>query len=116
MKRHDLNALAAFAVVAEHGSFIRAAAQLGMSQSALSYAMKALEERLGVRLLSRTTRSYRRRKRASVGRPPSAIGNRARRVRTLRRWRCRGPHALNARVVERIVPGEEESDRRPARD
>ena len=42
MKRHDLNALAAFAVVAEHGSFIRAAAQLGMSQSALSHAMKAL--------------------------------------------------------------------------
>src|SRR5579864_7497126 len=57
MKRHDLNDLAAFAVVAEHGSFTRAAAQLGMSQSALSHAMKALEERLGVRLLSRTTRS-----------------------------------------------------------
>ncbi len=57
MKRHDLNDLAAFAVVAEHGSFTRAAAQLGMSQSALSHAMKALEARLGVRLLSRTTRS-----------------------------------------------------------
>src|SRR5579862_51984 len=57
MKRHDLNDLAAFAIVAEHGSFTRAAAQLGMSQSALSHAMKALEERLGVRLLSRTTRS-----------------------------------------------------------
>jgi DNA-binding transcriptional LysR family regulator len=57
MKRHDLDDLAAFAVVAEHGSFTRGAAQLGMSQSALSHAMKALETRLGVRLLSRTTRS-----------------------------------------------------------
>jgi DNA-binding transcriptional LysR family regulator len=43
--------------VAEEGSFTRAAVKLGMSQSALSHAMKALEQRLGVRLLSRTTRS-----------------------------------------------------------
>src|SRR5579864_7380621 len=57
MKRDDLNDLAAFAAVAEQGSFTRAAAQLGMSQSALSHAMKSLEERLNVRLLSRTTRS-----------------------------------------------------------
>src|SRR6266581_3134500 len=57
MKRDDLYDLAAFAVVAEQGSFTRAAAELGMSQSALSHAMKALEARLGVRLLSRTTRS-----------------------------------------------------------
>ena len=57
MKRDDLYDLAAFATVAEHGSFTRAAAELGMSQSALSHALKALEERLGVRLLSRTTRS-----------------------------------------------------------
>src|ERR1700745_427737 len=57
MKRDDLYDLAAFAVVAEQGSFTRAAAQLGMSQSALSHAMRALEARLGVRLLSRTTRS-----------------------------------------------------------
>jgi DNA-binding transcriptional LysR family regulator len=57
MKRDDLYDLAAFAVVAEQGSFTRAAAELRMSQSALSHAMKALEERLGVRLLSRTTRS-----------------------------------------------------------
>lgn len=57
MKRDDLYDLAAFAVVAEHRSFTRAAAELGMSQSALSHAIKALEERLGVRLLSRTTRS-----------------------------------------------------------
>lgn len=57
MKRDDLYDLAAFAVVAEQGSFTRAAAELGMSQSALSHAIKSLEERLGVRLLSRTTRS-----------------------------------------------------------
>jgi DNA-binding transcriptional LysR family regulator len=57
MKRDDLYDLAAFVVVAEQGSFTRAAAELGMSQSALSHGMKALEERLGVRLLSRTTRS-----------------------------------------------------------
>lgn len=57
MRRDELNDLAAFAVVAEEGSFTRAAAQLGMSQSALSHAMKGLEERLNARLLSRTTRS-----------------------------------------------------------
>ena len=57
MKRDDLYDLAAFAVVAEQRSFTRAAADLGISQSALSHATKALEERLGVRLLSRTTRS-----------------------------------------------------------
>jgi DNA-binding transcriptional LysR family regulator len=57
MKRDDLYDLAAFACVAEHNSFTRAAAELGMSQSALSHAVKGLEERLGVRLLARTTRS-----------------------------------------------------------
>lgn len=57
MKRDDLYDLAAFVVVAEQRSFTRAAVELGMSQSALSHAIKALEERLGVRLLSRTTRS-----------------------------------------------------------
>jgi DNA-binding transcriptional LysR family regulator len=57
MRRDDLSELAAFAVVAEEGSFTRAAARLGMSQSALSHAMKGLETRLKVRLLSRTTRS-----------------------------------------------------------
>jgi len=57
MRRDDLNDLAAFAIVAEEGSFTRAAAKLGMSQPALSQAMKGLEARLKVRLLSRTTRS-----------------------------------------------------------
>ena len=49
--------LAIFSVVAQERSFTRAAARLGMSQPALSLAMRQLEERLGVRLLARTTRS-----------------------------------------------------------
>lgn len=49
--------LAAFVMVARERSFTRAAAQLGVSPSALSHAMRALEEKLGVRLLTRTTRS-----------------------------------------------------------
>ncbi|MDH4556187.1 LysR family transcriptional regulator [Pseudomonas sp. BN417] len=49
--------LAIFATVAQERSFTRAAAKLGMSQPALSRAMRQLEERLGVRLLARTTRS-----------------------------------------------------------
>jgi DNA-binding transcriptional LysR family regulator len=57
MRRGDLDDLAAFAIVAKARSFTRAAAQLGLSPSALSHAMKALETRLGVRLLARTTRS-----------------------------------------------------------
>ncbi|GGC07057.1 LysR family transcriptional regulator [Oxalicibacterium flavum] len=57
MKRDELNDLAAFAAVADEGSFTRAAARLGMSQSALSHAIKALERRIGLPLLTRTTRS-----------------------------------------------------------
>ncbi|WP_320197345.1 LysR family transcriptional regulator [Agrobacterium sp. rho-13.3] len=57
MERNQLNDLLAFAAVARERSFTRAAAILGMSPSALSHAMRGLEERLGVRLLSRTTRS-----------------------------------------------------------
>jgi len=57
MPRPYLNDLAAFLAVARERSFTRAAAQLGVSQSALSHALRGLEERLGVRLLSRTTRS-----------------------------------------------------------
>ena len=55
--RNDLADLAAFATLAEERSFTRAAARLGVSQSALSHAMRKLEEKLGVRLLTRTTRS-----------------------------------------------------------
>lgn len=57
MRRGDLDDLAAFATVARVRSFTRAAAELGLSPSALSHAMKTLETRLGVRLLARTTRS-----------------------------------------------------------
>jgi DNA-binding transcriptional LysR family regulator len=57
MQRDELGDLMALLVVAEERSFTRAAAKLGTSQSALSYTVRRLEERLGVRLLSRTTRS-----------------------------------------------------------
>jgi len=55
--KNDLGELAAFAVVAEERSFTRAAAKLGISQSALSHSMRGLEKRLGLQLLARTTRS-----------------------------------------------------------
>lgn len=55
--RDELNDLAAFAIVAEERSFTRAAARLGVTQSALSHRMSGLEKRLGVQLLARTTRS-----------------------------------------------------------
>jgi DNA-binding transcriptional LysR family regulator len=57
MPENDLSALSAFVVVAEERSFTRAAKRLGVSPSAMSHAMRGLEERVGVRLLSRTTRS-----------------------------------------------------------
>ena len=57
MRRGDLDDLSAFATVARLRSFTRAAAELGLSPSALSHAMRGLEDRLGVRLLARTTRS-----------------------------------------------------------
>ena len=52
----NLNDLQAFMVVAKERSFTKAALRLGVSPSALSHAMRGLEERLGLRLLSRTTR------------------------------------------------------------
>jgi DNA-binding transcriptional LysR family regulator len=57
MVRDELSVLSAFLAVAEERSFTKAAKRLGVSPSALSHAMRGLEERLGVRLLSRTTRS-----------------------------------------------------------
>ncbi|MFS2053841.1 LysR family transcriptional regulator [Variovorax sp. Varisp41] len=57
MTTENLNDLQAFVVVARERSFTRAAAQIGVSRSALSHSMLALEARLGVRLLTRTTRS-----------------------------------------------------------
>ena len=57
MQREELVDLNAFAVVAEEKSFTRAAARLGTSQSSLSHTVRRLEARLGVRLLTRTTRN-----------------------------------------------------------
>lgn len=57
MKAGDFAELRAFAAVVRHGSFTRAAAHLGVTPSALSQTVRALEDRLGQRLLNRTTRS-----------------------------------------------------------
>lgn len=57
MLKDNINDLISFMVVARERSFTRAAAQLGVSQSALSHAMRNLESRLDVRLLTRTTRN-----------------------------------------------------------
>jgi len=57
MARRNFNDLLAFVTVAREGSFTRAAGVLGVTQSALSQAVKTLEENLGIRLLTRTTRS-----------------------------------------------------------
>src|SRR6202049_4373074 len=57
MNRADLADLSAFVAVADHLSFRAAASQLGVTPSALSHSMRQLEERVGVRLLNRTTRS-----------------------------------------------------------
>src|SRR5438445_4881934 len=57
MERSDLSTLAVFLAVAEQKSFTRAAKRLGVSPSAMSHAIRGLEEGIGVRLLSRTTRS-----------------------------------------------------------
>lgn len=57
MLRENFNELQLFLVVARERSFTKAAGKLGVTQSALSHAMKALEERLNIRLLTRTTRS-----------------------------------------------------------
>ncbi|MER8413482.1 LysR family transcriptional regulator [Mesorhizobium sp. M7A.F.Ca.US.010.02.1.1] len=57
MRRDSLDDFLTFIAVARERSFTKAAAKLGVSQSALSYSIRTLEERLGVRLLTRTTRS-----------------------------------------------------------
>lgn len=57
MEKTDFNQLTWFRIVAEERSFTRAAARIGVAQSTLSYAIKQLETRIGIRLLTRTTRS-----------------------------------------------------------
>src|SRR6478735_6665124 len=56
MPRENINDLLAFLAVARERSFTKAAAKLGVSQSALSHTIRGLEKRLGIRLLARTTR------------------------------------------------------------
>ena len=56
MRRDEFSEMRAFLEVARERSFTRAAAKLGVTRSALSHTISALEERLGIRLLSRTTR------------------------------------------------------------
>jgi DNA-binding transcriptional LysR family regulator len=57
MPKTDLNQLTWFQIVAEERSFTKAAAKLGVAQSTLSHTIKQLEERMGLRLLTRTTRN-----------------------------------------------------------
>src|SRR3954464_13755082 len=57
MQRGQLDSLLAFVAVGQVRSFTKAAGKLGVSQSALSHTIRQLEERLGVRLLTRTNRS-----------------------------------------------------------
>ena len=57
MKKQTWTDLSTFAAIADSGSFTAAAGRLGVSPSALSHAMRAMEDRLGVRLLNRSTRS-----------------------------------------------------------
>ena len=57
MRRDNVSDLRTFIAVAREQSFTKAAAKLGVSQSALSYTVRTMEARLGVRLLTRTTRS-----------------------------------------------------------
>src|SRR4051812_44873248 len=57
LARDEVGVLAAFTAVAEERSFTRAAVRLGVSRSAISHSIQTLEERLGLRLLARTTRT-----------------------------------------------------------
>ncbi len=74
MIKRNLNDLLSFVTVAREGTFTRAAAQLGVTQSALSQAISGLESRLQIRLLTRTTRSVS--PTAAGERLLNAIGNR----------------------------------------
>jgi DNA-binding MarR family transcriptional regulator len=77
--RDELSVLAAFVAVAEEPSFTKAAKRLGISPSALSHALRGLEERIGVRLLAPTTRSVA---------PTDAGEQLLTRVRPSSAWQC----------------------------
>src|SRR5258708_39060929 len=79
MQLDDLNVLAAVLAVAEERSFTRAAKRVGVARSALTHAVRGLEERIGVRLLSLTTRSVAPTDAGKqlLGRPRHALGDAA---------------------------------------
>src|SRR3954454_22956758 len=91
MARANINDLVAFLAVARERNFTRAAAQLGVSQSALSHTVRGLEERLGLRLLTRPDRSV----------PPAARPPR-------RPPRARAPPGPANRLLHNIGPRLEE--------
>ncbi|HEX7340894.1 MAG TPA: LysR family transcriptional regulator [Rhodanobacteraceae bacterium] len=93
MSRQNLDDLVAFLTVARERSFTRAAAKLDVSPSALSHALRGLEDRLGVRLLNRTTRSV----------SPTQAGERL--------WRSVGPHLQD---IETELAALRESHAKPA--
>jgi DNA-binding transcriptional LysR family regulator len=95
MATDDLSALSMFLTVAEERSFTKAAKRLGITPSAVSHAMRDLEEEIGVRLLSRTTRSVA---------PPSLEntcldGSNPHLQRFERQWAKFRDHGTNLRVV-----------------
>lgn len=115
MARRNLNDLLAFVTVAREGGFTRAAAVLGVTQSALSQAVRGLEERLQIRLLARTTRSVA--PTAAGERLARAIGHRLDEIEAeldaltelrdkpagIVRITC-GEHVLNTTLVPRLAP------------
>ena len=112
MDRGDLANLTAFVAVADRRSFRAAASQLGVTPSALSHSMRQLEERLGVRLLHRTTRSVSatdaglrllERLRPAIGQIAGALENlNEERQRPLGRLRIYATHLAAAAVVAPI--------------
>ena len=115
MARRNLNDLLSFVTVAREGSFTRAAAVLGVTQSALSQAVRGLEERLQIRLLARTTRSVA--PTAAGERLARAIGHRLDEIEAeldaltelrdkpagIVRITC-GEHVLNTTLMPRLAP------------
>ncbi|WP_328702434.1 LysR family transcriptional regulator [Belnapia arida] len=104
MPRTDLSDLPAFLRVARGRSFTRAAAKLGVSQAALSQTVRGFEERLGLWLLTRTSRSL----------APTEAGERM--LRTLaRRWTTLTPRWLGSVTCTSIRPAPVASPRSSAR-
>ncbi|AXF19068.1 LysR family transcriptional regulator [Paraburkholderia caledonica] len=115
MARRNLNDLLGFVTVAREGSFTRAAASLGVTQSALSQSIRGLEERLQIRLLTRTTRSVSttaagERLMLAIGRRFDEIESELEALTELRdkpagtvRITC-GDHVLQSSLLPRLAP------------